>query len=151
MRNERYELEISHASMAFEFVSEGPKGFIRKRVVFQESTSQKNIYNLAFGDVDPDTNDFNDLVITNNQDTEKVLSTVASTVFAFIDEYANARIYAKGSTPSRTRLYRIGISNNLEELKKVFDVYGLLDNEWVVYQKNENYSAFIIQRKTLRK
>ncbi len=151
MRNERYELEISEASMTFEFVSKGSKGFIRKRVVFQESTIQKNIYNLAFGDIDLNTNDFDDLVITNNQDTEKVLSTVAAAVFVFMDEYDNARIYAKGSTPSRTRLYRIGISNNLEELKKMFDVYGLLDNEWVAYQKNENYSAFLIQRKTLRK
>ena len=75
----------------------------------------------------PSTGDFDDFVITNNQDTIKVLATVAASVYAFSDVYPNARIYATGSTPARTRLYRMGISNNLEELQEQFDVFGFLE------------------------
>ena len=49
MRKERYELEISKEFLTFEFTSVGPKGSIRKRVLFQDA-GRKNIYNLAFGD-----------------------------------------------------------------------------------------------------
>ena len=35
MRNEQYGVEISSTSMIFEFVSEGPKGAIRKRVSYR--------------------------------------------------------------------------------------------------------------------
>ena len=149
MRNERYDLEIDGVSIIFEFVSKGPKGDIRKRIVFQD-TGSDNMYNLAFGDVDPDTGDFDDFVITNNQDTIKVLATVAASVYAFSDVYPNARIYATGSTPARTRLYRMGISNNLEELQEQFEVFGFLETiGWSEYEKNNNYSAFFIRRKTL--
>lgn len=34
-------------------------------------------------------------------------------------------IYARGSNTVRTRLYRIGIANNLAEIQKDFQVYGL--------------------------
>ena len=35
MRNEQYDLEIDDASITFEFISEGPKGNIKKRVEYQ--------------------------------------------------------------------------------------------------------------------
>ena len=106
MRDEIYQVEVKDSIAIFEFISEGPKGFIRKRVHYQE-TGQKNLYNLAFGDINMDTGDFDDKVISNNNDTKKVLATVAATVFAFMDEYPDAFIHAKGSTLARTRLYRI--------------------------------------------
>jgi hypothetical protein len=124
MRYESYQLEIADSLMTFEFISEGSKGFIKKRIQY-EQTGRDNFYNLAFGDVDIDTDEINDEVITDNKDTLKVLATVAKTVNTFLHKYPNARIYAKGSTPSRTRLYRIGISNNLEEISENYKVYGL--------------------------
>jgi hypothetical protein len=48
------------------------KGAIRKLIEFQ-ATSEPEFYNLAFGDKDPLTGDINDLAVTNNGDTEKVL------------------------------------------------------------------------------
>ena len=147
MGNEQYLIDISDASMTFEFVSEGPKGAILKRVQYK-LTHRKNVYNLALGDVNPETNAFDDGVISNNGDTKKVLATVASTVYLFVKKYPKAIIYAEGNSPARTRLYRIGISNNLEELKKEFDVFGFLDNAgWEEYQKNKDYSAFFIKQK----
>ena len=83
MGNERYNVKISGASMTFDFISEGPKGLIRKRVQYRKF-KRKNIYNLGFGDLNLETNAIDDKVITDNKDGVKVLSTVASTVFTFI-------------------------------------------------------------------
>ena len=150
MRKERYEVEISKEFMIFEFTSVGPKGSIRKRILFDE-TETKGIFNLALGDVNTETDDFDDSVVSNNNDSQKVLATVASAVYLFSQKYPTAVIFAEGSNAVRTRLYRIGISNNLEELTETFDVYGYLDDVgWCVYEKNKNYSAFFIKKKKLR-
>ena len=147
MRNEKYSVEISQASMTFDFVSEGPKGLIPKRVEYRQF-GDKNIYNLGFGDLNVETGEIDDKVVTDNNDSKKVLSTVASTVYTFTEKYSGAVVYAQGSNAVRTRLYRIGISNNLEELTEKFDVRGYLPNKgWVVFEKNTDYSAFYIKRK----
>jgi len=49
MTIEKYALKAEINLTVFEFLSEGPKGLIRKIIQFQE-TNQPNIYNLAFGD-----------------------------------------------------------------------------------------------------
>lgn len=146
MRDETYQLEIDDSLMIFEFTSEGPKGLIKKRVQYQNIGN--DIYNLAFGDVDIKTDEFDDKIVSNNSDTKKVLATVAATINIFVDINPKARIYAKGSTFARTRLYRIGISNNLEEINKRFEIYGMIEGKgWVFYEKNNDYSAFIMKLK----
>jgi hypothetical protein len=61
--------------------------------------------------------------------------------------YTEAHIYAKGGNIARTRLYRMGISNNLEEIKQTFAVYGFLEEEGlVVFEPNKNYLAFVIKK-----
>jgi hypothetical protein len=44
-------IEVTADFDVIEFVSNGKRGTIRKRVAFTE-TEQCNIYNLAFGDID---------------------------------------------------------------------------------------------------
>ena len=134
--------------MVFEFVSVGTKGQIHKIVQFTE-TNLKDIYNLGFGDKDHKTGAIDDSVITNNGDSQKVLATVASTVYAFTDKHPDAWIYATGSNVARTRLYRIGIANNLIEIKMDFEVFGLKDNLWHTFKKDDDYKAFLIKRKKL--
>ena len=146
MKNEKYQLEADGKLLLFEFVSEGPKGRIKKIVQYTE-TNLKDYYNLGFGDKDEKTGEINDLVITNNGDSQQVLATVASTIYAFTDKHPDAWIYAKGSTNARTRLYRIGITNNLLEIKKDFEVYGLKDDRWNEFRKDTEYKAFLIKRK----
>ena len=46
----------------------------------------KDVYNIAFGDKDNTTGNIDDTIISNNGDSEKVLATVAATVYAFIDK-----------------------------------------------------------------
>jgi len=146
MKLERYELKAENTLMVFEFVSDGPKGQIRKLIQYSE-TNLKDFYNLGFGDKDEQTGDIDDNVITNNGDSQKVLATVAATVYAFTDKYPDSWIYATGSNIIRTRLYRMGITNNLLEIEKDFDVYGLKENQWEAFATGITYDAFLVKRK----
>jgi hypothetical protein len=147
MHKPKYLYKSEKDLMAYEFISEGPKGSIKKVIQYCE-TSIKNVYNLGFGDFDEITNTISDLTITNNDDSIKVLTTVASTVYSFLNKYPDAWIFAAGSTSARTRLYRIGISNNLMDIKQDFEVYGLTkEGVWADFIKDESYEAFLITKK----
>lgn len=78
-----------------------------------------------------------------------MLATVASTVYAFTEKYPEAWIFATGSTTVRTRLYRMGITNNLAEIKVDFKVFGLIieQNKWEEFIVGEDYEAFLITKK----
>lgn len=147
MNKPKYLYKTEDKFTIYEFVSEGPKGSIKKMVEYTE-TATENVYNLAFGDYDEKTNTVNDLSITNNGDSIKVLATVASTVYAFIDKHPNAYILATGSTNVRTRLYRMGITNNLAEIMEDFIVYGFTNQgSWEEFEIGEDYEAFLITKK----
>lgn len=150
MNHERYELKTDLEVSIFRFVSNGRNGKIPKLVIFQQ-TATENVYNLAFGDENVETGDIDDEVITNNGDSQKVLATVASTIYSFTHKYPKAIVAATGSNKARTRLYRMGISNHLEEIAKDFNVFGLKDNIWLPFEKNTEYEAFFIKRKKRKK
>lgn len=146
MRYPKYEYRAEDLMLFYEFVSEGPKGKIKK-IVEYSSTSVENVYNLAFGDYDEKIDGINDTSITNNGDSQKVLATVASTVYAFTGKYPNAWVHATGSTIVRTRLYRMGITNNLTEIAEDFFVFGLRNDKWEEFIAGEDYEAFLVTRK----
>ena len=146
MGNELYELEEGSNAMTFEFTSVGPNGKIPKMVIYSK-TNVRNLYNLAFGDKNINTGDIDDLVITNNEDSQKVLATVASTVYVFLNKYPEALIIATGSTKARTRLYQMGISKYLDEITADFNVFGEKDGKLHPFEKNIGYDAFLIMRK----
>ena len=123
MNTENYNLKAEATLTRFEFVSEGPKGAIRKLIEFQKTTFH-GLFNLAFGDKDQQTGEMNDLSFSGNGDTDKVLATVVSSVYEFFEKYPNAYVYASGSTKARTRLYRMGISRFYEEIKEDFFVWA---------------------------
>ncbi len=146
MRLPKYQLKSGERLSSYEFISEGPKGLIKKRIQFT-LINKEEIYNLGFGDVDEQTNEFYDLVVSNNGDSEKVLATVISAVYAFCDMHPNAWVFATGSTASRNRLYQIGISKYIHEIKEDFDVYGQTEIDWEEFQLGRNYLGFLVQRK----
>lgn len=111
----RYEFSTEGEAELFKFTSEGPKGSIKKLVVYTQML-EHDIYNLAFGDYKEETESIDDSIITNNNDSQKVLSTVASTLDVFADKHPDVWVYATGSNSARTRLYRMGITANLEEI-----------------------------------
>ncbi|MBC7422447.1 MAG: hypothetical protein H7334_03225 [Ferruginibacter sp.] len=146
MQFEKYEIEASSSLLRFEFYSIGPKGKVKKQVVFKVFEQNNNVFNIGFGDVDKDGN-INDLVITGNQDSQKVLATVALTLFKFFEKHPHYFVFAIGSTKSRTRLYRIGISNNLMEIEQDFNVFGFAEEKWQKFKKDKDYEGFLIQLK----
>ncbi len=147
MQHPKYQYRSENLLLLYQFVSEGPKGLIKKVVEYTE-TSTKNVYNLGFGDFDEETQSINDLSVTNNGDSLKVLATVASTVYAFTEKYPEAWILATGSTAVRTRLYRMGITNNLTEISEDFIVLGYnIKGTWEEFIVGEDYEAFLLTKK----
>lgn len=67
MKAEKYHLKAESKFTRFEFVSEGSKGIIRKLIEFQETTNP-DVFNLAFGDFNPQTLEIDDLAVSDNGD-----------------------------------------------------------------------------------
>ncbi len=146
MNTDKYPLTVGETSMVYEFFSEGINGKIPKLIIFSE-TNLHNFYNLGFGDKNEQAGNIDDLAITNNGDSQKVLATVASSLLQFTDKYPNAMVYATGSTKSRTRLYRMGISNNFEMIEANFEIFGQYQDRWQPFEKGVEYEAFFVKRK----
>jgi uncharacterized protein DUF6934 len=135
MNLERYTYYANPSFFDFEFLSEGPKGTIKKVARF--NTIGVNLYNFGFGDLDETTGDISDTVVTNNGDGDKVLATVAGIVYDFTGRFTEAAIYIKGSTAARTRWYQMSIGANWEEIGRTFEVFGYRDDKWEHFQKGQ--------------
>ena len=142
----KYHLKSDNTLTYFEFISVGTNGPVRKMIEFQATTTP-GLYNLAFGDKDPETGELNDLAVTNNGDTEKVLGTIVAALFTFFDKNPEALVYATGSTPARTRLYRMGITKFYEEMQKDFYLLGQIDQNFYPFEIDKVYEGFLAQRK----
>jgi hypothetical protein len=149
MNLKKYGYSVSDSYLNFEFDSDGPKGRIRKIVRYSpQNAGGITYFNLGFGDLNQKTGKIDDLAITINQDREKILATIAATVLEFTQHFPDAIVHAKGSTPSRTRLYQMGISANLNEIDPLLYVYGYEKNKgWQSFHKKVNYQAFLVKRK----
>ena len=104
----------------FDFISEGCNGKILKRVQILP-IHVPNVYNLSFGDI-KENGELDDLTISNNGDRNKILATIVKVVVDYSYKFPDRYIFFQGSTEQRTRLYRIAISLNLEELSEMFDM-----------------------------
>jgi hypothetical protein len=150
VKYEKYDNVItSPDKLEFQFVSEGPRGCITKVIQFTQTTNSE-IYNLAFGNLKHDGS-VDDVTTNDNKDRNKILATVAGAVYEFSALYPENYIFFCGSTCERTRLYRMALSINLEELTKDFFIYGVLKGidtfQRVVFQKGVDYFGFMIKRK----
>ena len=144
MNHPVYEVNYSQKEDRYVFESIGKKGIILKVVKFVEL--QGNIYNLGFGDFDPNTNQVDDIVVTDNGDTVKVLATIVSIVIDFLSKNPTSFVFFEGSTESRTRLYQIAINLYYNEFIKMFEMYGLNNGQPESFQKNKSYESFLIKK-----
>jgi hypothetical protein len=110
----------------------------------------KGVYNIAFGNVNAN-NALDEDTISDNGDRNKVLATVAQAVERYSRRYPSRWIYFSGSTYARTRLYRMAISLNLEELTKNFDIFAEVNGqeEFVPFSKNMIVEGFLVRRRIL--
>jgi hypothetical protein len=145
-----YNLIAQPDFLLFEFYSEGRKGLIKKRIRFSRVFAiafDSPIYSISINDLDVFGNFINDRVVTNNGDMDKVLATVANAAAQFTDVYPEALIFARGSTASRTRLYRIQISRHIARLGQRFEIIGILESGRAErFTKDRPYEFFLARR-----
>jgi hypothetical protein len=138
--------DSSSNSLIYEFTSIGPKGNIKKIVQFSH-IQENDVYNLAFGNKTVDGS-IDDYTANNNKDRDKILATIAAIVFDFTTHFPERYIFFVGSTKERTRLYRMAICLNLEELTKTFIIWGLKQGGgFEPFYSNKHYEGFLIKRR----
>jgi len=149
MKYENYEaVRIADDLSSFDFMSTGKNGNIPKRIIFMP-TDLAGIYILAFGSISTNE-EIDDHSVSNNGDRNKILATVAAVVDLYSRRYPDRMIYFRGSTKERTRLYRMAVSINLEELSLNFEIYAEIDNQedFVPFCKDMKINAFLIKRRS---
>jgi hypothetical protein len=72
--------------------------------------------------------------------------------FDFLSVDKSGAIYFRGSTKERTRLYRMAVGLNLEELSRTYDIYAevIQEDQFIPFQKNLEISAFLVKRKDIK-
>jgi hypothetical protein len=96
--------------------------------------------------------EIDDYSITDNGDRNKILATIFDVVNTYTVRFPGRLIYFKGSTRERTRLYRIAIGLNFEELSQVFDIFVEIEegDRFIPFRKNLEVEAFLVKRKSLK-
>ncbi|MDB5088169.1 MAG: hypothetical protein JWR09_2163 [Mucilaginibacter sp.] len=139
----------------FMFISTGPKGNFKKIIAYTPIYDLQNGYNLGFGTlkINEAGNEYiDDNEVSDNGDRNKILATVASTSYGFIDRYPDSRIYLRGTNKVRTRLYQIAINYAYEELSKKFKISGDKSENTGTYdlytfERGVNYNGFLVEKR----
>jgi len=140
-----YSVVADSSYKEFYFFSSGPKGVIKKIVLYEKQEGE--CYNLAFGEWEEFNQRINTISLSNNNDRNRIIATVAHTVVDFMEFHPDAIVFAKGSTPARTRLYQMAISMHLQEICKRFEINGYYKGKWELFTRGKNYSAFTLTRR----
>ncbi len=128
MNYPKYTISATSSNLeVFEFISEGKKGNIIKQIQFSK-TDTPRFYNLGFGDkmVDGAINDSSN---SDNGDRDLILATIANAVYEFTAIFPDRYVVFFGIDAVRTRLYRMAISKNFDELNKNFYIFALVLQE----------------------
>jgi hypothetical protein len=138
-----YPYRKSYDVLTFDFESIGINGISKKKIIYSSLEGSDEYFSLSLFEVLE--NGVLDVYFeSKNGDMPKIMVTITRTMFDFFATYPTKKIAFSGSTPERTRLYRIVISKLIKEVSS-FTVEGLsLDGEIVEYLPNENYLAYIV-------
>lgn len=128
----------------YTFLSVSDTKTVRKLVLYDLISTEFNLFNLALVDQLEDGT-LDDLSVSDNNDMVRIMATVIHTMHLFLEARPDATIFFSGSTPSRTRLYRLAISQNIALFDETFTVKGLLNGEPEQYRPNTPYEGFTVQ------
>lgn len=166
-----YELEEdkSENGLVFFFISKGEQDIIKAiQFSFVQERNGRNIYNLGFGDYDPENDKLEDDVNTNNGDAFRVFNTVLSTIPIFFQHFANEVLMVQGSDGSpefvekcklickkkcvdecknynrRINVYRGYVDKNYLELIAEYQFLGGIKNneEGIIVEPYERYKKY---------
>jgi hypothetical protein len=146
MNEPSYEVATSTDALCFDFESISAEKIIQKQVRFTAFPDAPTVFNMALIDIVNGGTD-SDLTVSNNQDMRKVLATVGKCLIAFFDIYPRAVVVFSGSTQSRTRLYRVAITQNLSLIDTVWEVLGFQNDTFEPFVPNQPYQSFAIRLK----
>ena len=146
MEQPSYPFRKFKRELLFEFESVSETKIIRKVIAYELVDETQMIFNLSLVDKN-ENGGVSDMVVSNNQDMEKVLATVIQTLPIFFADFENSRIYFSGSTPVRTRLYRIVIAKFYQDFERQYSIFGFINQAAEPFQEGRNYEAFLISKK----
>lgn len=138
-----YDFTVLDEAHRFDFLSIG-RTAIHKAIIYS-STPIPNLYSLMLADVEHNGG-LNVYSVSNNGDMRYILATVYKTIVHFLDLYPNAMIAFTGSSSSRIRLYRGGISIHINQLRENFQIFGQRRDasELEIFQPGNEYEYFVI-------
>ncbi len=93
-----------------------------------------------------DDEELSDTVVSNNHDLKTVLSTVVQIMLDFFSANPTVALSIEGSTPSRTRLYRIVIATYFDELSLAFQIDGVFGTVGEPFKPDKLYNRFLIRK-----
>jgi hypothetical protein len=135
--------------VTFRFTSIGEERSIEKVIEFRKIPNSFNRWNLGFGDVSGD--DWNDDVISDNNDLRKVLQTVANSVYEFLVMHPNAQLFIVPLDKQRMLLYNRVFQQKWTDIEPIFDVKGILVINKISkvepYNPRKLYDYFVVKQK----
>lgn len=141
-----YSFRQSEDSTQYFFESIGHKGIIQKSVAIT-ATDLKQVYNLGLGDYNPITGVIDDLSVSDNGDTAKILATIFQIANLFLIQHPDHFLLFAGNTPARNRLYRMAINHEFPELSQDFSLFGYRNDSWEAFDSSCHYEFFLIGKK----
>ena len=150
-RLQAYPIEYTEDKLQYRFVSKGAESDIVKIVVYDFWKDNK--WNLAFGDANSDESDFDDTVISNNQDMRRVIQTIFGTGLIFSDAYPDRRIYIEPVDRKRKLLYNRVFQDQQLAIEEFYTIHGLIisENKEEKYHAHTLYDAFILTKNSFIK
>jgi hypothetical protein len=147
---ERYIIEADENFLSYSFNSKGPKGKIKKVVKFTLIPEwQYQSYYLSFGHWVEKAQLIDDTVVSNNQDTEKVLATVGAIIIDFWKHYPGTLISVEASTDARMRLYQMKINKYWSEIVNKFEIFCYTEEEKMLLYKPGNKCLYFVGRRKI--
>jgi len=148
MKQDTYKISANNDNLIFVFNSLGNKGTITKFVVYEKI--EEDIFNLAFGDFNPELGTIQDTINSKNGDGRKVLATVISTLDPFFKKHPKAEVFIIGSTLLRTKIYHRIIKKYYHQFDDIYEILGYKEennNLSEKFDKGQNYVQFSILKK----
>ena len=99
---------------------------------------------MVLADIDKDNNR-SVLSESKNQDMNKIMATVIKCMLIFLENNPLVNVVFSGSTPIRTRLYKMIINKLFNSIKDKFEVKGFSETHGLEkFDMNHEYSFFVI-------
>ncbi|MCC6725878.1 MAG: hypothetical protein IT258_15325 [Saprospiraceae bacterium] len=145
-KREGYDFKLSEDKIRYEFTSTGPKGRIGKAVLFEMIAEE--VWNLSFGDLSAD-GDFDDSIVTDNNDMRIVLQSLANIIHDFFDQHPNCEVFIDPVDNRRKLLYNRIFQEKHVEIQSIFEVSGVLKQPLrrEGYSHQITYDCFLVKRK----